>query len=91
MEVALAKIEEKIVELGGEMSVKMKVSRPPPSLPPSSGWRVHDADVCLDGPCSQPKAVSEAEDLELAALMAKVERENAEVSGDEDGEESEED
>lgn len=38
----------------------------------------------------QPKAVSEAEDLELAALMAKVERENAEVSGDEDGSDEEE-
>ncbi|KAL7416239.1 eukaryotic translation initiation factor 2 alpha subunit-domain-containing protein [Mrakia frigida] len=56
MEKALAVIDAKITELGGEMSVKMK-----------------------------PKAVSEAEDLELAALMAKVERENAEVSGDEDG------
>ncbi|CAG8538145.1 9264_t:CDS:2 [Ambispora gerdemannii] len=31
-----------------------------------------------------PKAVSETDDLELAALMARVERENAEVSGDED-------
>lgn len=38
----------------------------------------------------KPKAVSEAEDLELAALMAKVERENAEVSGDEN-EDSDED
>jgi hypothetical protein len=38
----------------------------------------------------QPKAVSEAEDLELAALMAKVERENAEVSGDEDGSDDDE-
>lgn len=30
----------------------------------------------------QPKAVSETEDLELAALMAKATQENAEVSGD---------
>ncbi|CED83181.1 eukaryotic translation initiation factor 2 subunit alpha [Phaffia rhodozyma] len=38
----------------------------------------------------KPKAVSEAEDQELAALMAKVERENTEVSGDEgDSEEDE--
>ncbi|RKP23129.1 translation initiation factor eIF2 alpha subunit [Syncephalis pseudoplumigaleata] len=31
----------------------------------------------------KPKAVSETDDLELAELMARVERENAEVSGDE--------
>jgi translation initiation factor 2 subunit 1 len=31
----------------------------------------------------RPKAVSETDDLELAELMARVERENAEVSGDE--------
>ncbi|RKP10334.1 putative SUI2-translation initiation factor eIF-2 alpha chain [Thamnocephalis sphaerospora] len=31
----------------------------------------------------KPKAVSESDDLELAELMARVERENAEVSGDE--------
>lgn len=34
----------------------------------------------------EPKAVSETEDLELEALMARVERENKEVSGDEDSE-----
>jgi translation initiation factor 2 subunit 1 len=32
----------------------------------------------------QPKAVSETDDLELAALMERVARENKEVSGDED-------
>jgi len=32
----------------------------------------------------KPKAVSETEDMELAALMAKVGQENAEVSGDEE-------
>ncbi|CAG8548174.1 21404_t:CDS:2 [Gigaspora rosea] len=32
----------------------------------------------------RPKAVSEADDRELAALMANAERDNAEVSGDED-------
>lgn len=35
---------------------------------------------------SQPKAVSESEDSELAKLMEQVERENAQVSGDEDSE-----
>jgi hypothetical protein len=34
-------------------------------------------------PCFQPKAVSESEDLELAAMMARAQQENAEVSGDE--------
>jgi len=36
----------------------------------------------------KPRAVSETDDLELAQLMAKVERENAEVSGDEEDEEA---
>lgn len=35
----------------------------------------------------QPKAVSETEEQDLAQLMAKASRENAEVSGDEDDEE----
>ncbi len=34
----------------------------------------------------KPKAVSEVEDQELAQLMARVEKENAEVEGDEDSE-----
>jgi len=38
----------------------------------------------------KPKAVSETEDMELAALMAKVGQENAEVSGDEAEESAEE-
>jgi len=38
----------------------------------------------------RPKAVSESEDMELAALMAKAGQENAEVSGDEDEESGEE-
>ncbi len=35
----------------------------------------------------KPRAVSESDDLELAQLMARVERENAEISGDEEEEE----
>jgi len=38
-----------------------------------------------------PKAVTESDDAELQALMAKRERENAEVSGDEDESESDDD
>ncbi|KAN0061525.1 hypothetical protein ACQY0O_006372 [Thecaphora frezii] len=37
----------------------------------------------------KPKTVSEVEDQELAQLMARVEKENAEVEGDEDSEEEE--
>lgn len=37
-----------------------------------------------------PKAVTESDDAELAALMEKRERENMEVSGDESGSESDE-
>lgn len=37
-----------------------------------------------------PKAVTESDDAELAALMEKRERENAEISGDEDGSASDE-
>ncbi len=37
-----------------------------------------------------PKAVTESDDAELAALMEKRERENQEISGDEDGSESDE-
>ena len=36
----------------------------------------------------QPKAVSETDEHDLAQLMAKAGRENAEVSGDEDEEEA---
>lgn len=36
---------------------------------------------------SQPKAISETEEQDLAQLMAKAGQENAEVSGDEDDEE----
>ena len=46
------------------------------------------------GRCSvkmAPKAVTESDDAELQALMAKRERENAEVSGDEDESESDDD
>jgi len=32
----------------------------------------------------KPKAVSETEDLELAALMARAGQENVEISGDDD-------
>jgi len=38
-----------------------------------------------------PKAVTESDDAELQALMAKRERENAEISGDEDESESDDD
>jgi translation initiation factor 2 subunit 1 len=37
-----------------------------------------------------PKAVTESDDAELQALMAKRERENQEISGDEDESESDE-
>ena len=37
----------------------------------------------------KPRAVSETEDQELAALMERAERENAEISGDDSEEESE--
>ena len=37
----------------------------------------------------KPKAVSAVEDEELAQLMAKVERENTEVQGDDDSEDDE--
>lgn len=37
---------------------------------------------------SQPKAVSETDEHDLAQLMAKAGRENAEVSGDEEEEEA---
>ncbi|KAJ3287576.1 hypothetical protein HK104_008535 [Borealophlyctis nickersoniae] len=37
----------------------------------------------------KPRAVSATDDLELAQLMARVERENAEVSGDEEGSDEE--
>lgn len=40
-----------------------------------------DADHCDQS--TQPKAVSETDDLELNALMERVARENKEVSGDE--------
>ncbi|KAI8928363.1 eukaryotic translation initiation factor 2 alpha subunit-domain-containing protein [Entophlyctis helioformis] len=39
----------------------------------------------------KPRAVSETDDAELAQLMAKMERENAEISGDEDEDEDGED
>lgn len=38
-------------------------------------------------PSPQPKTVSETDDQELEQLMARVERENTEVEGDEDSEE----
>jgi len=37
---------------------------------------------------SQPKAVSETDEQDLAQLMAKAGRENVEISGDEDEEEA---
>ena len=39
----------------------------------------------------KPRAVSETDDAELAQLMAKMERENAEISGDDDAENDGED
>ena len=39
----------------------------------------------------KPKAISEQDELELAKLMEQAERENAEVSGDEEDEEDNED
>lgn len=39
----------------------------------------------------KPKAVSETDELELAQLMAKVEKENAEIEGDDDEEDEADD
>ena len=50
---------------------------------------IQDAIGAAGGNCTvrmQPKAVTESDDAELAALMEKRERENQEVSGDEDEE-----
>ena len=57
---------------------------------------IADVKVCIEaanGDCRvkmAPKAVTESDDAELQALMEKRERENAEVSGDEDESESDE-
>ena len=50
-----------------------------------SSWR---SCPCADHGLLQPKAVSETEEQDLAQLMAKAGKENAEVSGDEDDEEA---
>ncbi|KAH0835810.1 hypothetical protein J3R83DRAFT_9668 [Lanmaoa asiatica] len=75
LERAIESIQGSIESQGGALVVKMKVK----SL-------IHFLGSVLEV-MSQPKAVSETEEQDLAQLMAKVGQENAEVSGDEDEEE----
>lgn len=84
MEKALVKIGDEIEKYDGAMNVAMRVSP-----------RFH-VSVCLSQPLTdvrslflQPKAVSAVEDDALARLMEQAERENAQVSGDEDDSEQE--
>lgn len=76
LDTAIERIGESLKKDGGELVVKMKV-RP---------FSLVEAEARCSSPSSgeQPKAVSETDDLELAALMERVARENKEVSGDED-------
>ncbi|TFK46767.1 hypothetical protein OE88DRAFT_1666977 [Heliocybe sulcata] len=76
---AIDSIQGSIEEQGGALVVKMKVSGYPFLV---RNTTIHDHSFY------QPKAVSETEEHDLAQLMAKAGRENAEVSGDEDEEEA---
>jgi translation initiation factor 2 subunit 1 len=76
LERAIESIQGTIEQQGGNLIVKMKVTEQHSSL----------LFFCLTL-ISQPKAVSETDEHDLAQLMAKAGRENAEVSGDEDDEE----
>ncbi len=76
LERAIESIQGTIEKLGGNLIVKMKVMKDFRSLLQS---------VSL---FFQPKAVSETDEQDLAQLMAKAGRENAEVSGDEEEEEA---
>ncbi len=73
LERAIESIQHTIESQGGTLVVKMKVRAFYPLL---STLMV-----------SQPKAVSETDEQDLAQLMAKAGQENAEVSGDEEEEE----
>lgn len=76
LERAIDSIQNTIEEQGGAVIIKMKVSR--------SAVCVLACTDMID----KPKAVSETDEQDLAQLMAKAGRENAEVSGDEDDEEA---
>lgn len=78
LETAIDRIGESLQKAGGELVVKMKVSYS------SAHILLHDWFSHIRTCFVQPKAVSESDDLELAALMERVARENKEVSGDED-------
>lgn len=75
LERAIELIQGTIEDQGGNLVVKMKVSRR------SLSGRSTLTNII------QPKAISETEEQDLAQLMAKAGQENAEVSGDEDEEE----
>lgn len=81
LEQALKEVEAEIKKDGGAVTVKMMVSG-------DCGPRglCDDKSDPLLFLFSQPKTVSEVEDQELAQLMARFEKENAEVEGDEDSE-----
>jgi len=89
MEQALAKIGEEIEKFEGAMNVAMRVSTAYIEPP----WGTHRWLIRNHTPyhsvTSQPKAVSAVEDDALARLMEQAERENAQVSGDEDDSEEE--
>lgn len=69
LENAIAAIREEIQKDNGELVVKRRVRSSPTYM---SRNLFH---------CAQPAAVSESDDVELNALMERVARENAEVSG----------
>lgn len=78
LERAIESIQGTIEKLGGNLIVKMKVSK-----------RLKNSLLSISlSTVFQPKAVSETDEHDLAQLMAKAGRENAEVSGDEDEEEA---
>lgn len=88
MEQALTKIEGEIEKYEGSMNVAMRVSR---GQRCEALFAIGSLTFVLFASLSplarvraQPKAVSESEDSELAKLMEQVERENAQVSGDDD-------
>ena len=77
LERAIESIQGTIEKQGGNLIVKMKVRE---------SLELHFKDSYSH--FIQPKAVSETDEHDLAQLMAKAGRENAEVSGDEDEEEA---
>lgn len=72
---AIESIQASIEDDGGSLVVKMKVSQ---ALSNKTKTLIY----------LQPKAVSETEDTDLAAMMAEAAKANAEVSGDESDEEA---